>query len=156
MKKKGTFVLLMLVCCFSPFINTVDLMAHTGAQAETLSFNGPWSFGKIVAWMFVALIAFIMLLIFYKVITSSIQDKKLKKIKTREKTSEITSSPQVPASFSKEDSKDVYAAIAMALYELREDVHDVENTTLTFHKVDRTYSPWNSKIYGMREIPARR
>ncbi len=49
-------------------------------------------------------------------------------------------------------SGEVYAAISMALYQHLE-VHDVEDTVLTINKVKRAYSPWNSKIYSLREIP---
>jgi hypothetical protein len=45
----------------------------------------------------------------------------------------------------------VFAAIATALYEVTEDVHDVESTVITIQKVTRRYSPWSSKIYGLRE-----
>ena len=51
------------------------------------------------------------------------------------------------------DEGAVIAAIASALYEIDEDVHDLENTVLTIHKVARRYSPWSSKIYGMRDLP---
>ena len=47
----------------------------------------------------------------------------------------------------------VFAAIATALYEVAEDAHDFENTVLTIHRVARNYSPWSSKIYGLRSLP---
>lgn len=53
-------------------------------------------------------------------------------------------------------SGEVYAAIAMALHEMQNDVHDVEDTVLTISKVKRTYSPWSSKIYTLRETPIRK
>lgn len=49
------------------------------------------------------------------------------------------------------EAGEVLAAIAAALYEVEEDVHDLENTVLTIRKVARHYSPWSSKIYGLRE-----
>jgi hypothetical protein len=153
MKKKGIYVLIMLVCCFLIFVDTV--MAQSGFQTVAngnLGFDGPWSFGKIIAWMFVAFIAFVMLLIFFKVITSLIRGEKLKPV---ENLSEIAAS-QTGESSSKEDSHEVCAAIAMAMYEVDENEHDIESTILTIYDVDRTYSPWSSKIYGMREIPVRR
>lgn len=52
-----------------------------------------------------------------------------------------------------EEAGEIFAAIATALYEVTEDVHDVENTVLTIQKVTRNYSPWSSKLYGLREIP---
>lgn len=52
------------------------------------------------------------------------------------------------------DTGEEIAAIVMALHE-HLDAHDRENTILTINKVKRAYSPWSSKIYGLREIPAR-
>jgi hypothetical protein len=45
------------------------------------------------------------------------------------------------------------AAIAMTLYLYSSELHDAENTVLTINKVSRTYSPWSSKIYGLRKLP---
>lgn len=52
------------------------------------------------------------------------------------------------------DSGEVIAAIAMALHD-HLDAHDTEQTILTIHKVKKTYSPWSSKIYSMRQTPKR-
>lgn len=54
------------------------------------------------------------------------------------------------------ESGDVLAAIAMALHEYQDNVHDVEDTVLTINKVKRNYSPWSSKIYTLTETPRRR
>lgn len=53
-------------------------------------------------------------------------------------------------------SEEVAAAIGLALFHLNEEVHDVENTILTFGQSSRAYSPWSSKIYGIRQLPQRR
>ena len=65
------------------------------------------------------------------------------------------------AGISKEEAKnitsksgEIYAAIAMAIYEVTE-LHDDENTILTIKNTVRNYSPWSSKIYSMRERPKR-
>ena len=50
------------------------------------------------------------------------------------------------------DSGEEIAAIVMALHD-HLDAHDTENTILTINKVKRAYSPWSSKIYGLREVP---
>jgi len=52
------------------------------------------------------------------------------------------------------DSGEEIAAIVMALHE-HLNAHDQENTVLTINKVKRAYSPWSSKIYGLRELPRR-
>lgn len=50
-------------------------------------------------------------------------------------------------------SGEVNAAIVMTLYLYQNELHDIENTVLTIKKVSRTYSPWSSKIYGLRRNP---
>ncbi|MFR9166453.1 MAG: hypothetical protein ACLVKO_09655 [Dysgonomonas sp.] len=48
---------------------------------------------------------------------------------------------------------DVLAVIAMALYDIQDEVHDVESNVLTFKRTSHDYLPWSDKIFGMREIP---
>jgi len=42
------------------------------------------------------------------------------------------------------------AAIAMALYLVMDEMHDEESGILTIKKVSKSYSPWSSKIYAVR------
>lgn len=53
----------------------------------------------------------------------------------------------------KEAPGEIYAAISMAMHEIQNEVHDNEDTVLTITRVKRSYSPWSSKIYTLREIP---
>ncbi len=48
-----------------------------------------------------------------------------------------------------------FAAISMALhlYVQENEAHDDESLVITLHHTDRNYSPWNSKIYGLRQTP---
>ncbi|MCM1109904.1 MAG: OadG family protein [Clostridium sp.] len=78
----------------------------------------------------------------------------------RLKSNKMRSQGQNPREISREDhpehdSGEVIAAITMALHE-HLDAHDRESTVLTINKVRRAYSPWNSKLYGMRQLPSRR
>lgn len=52
-------------------------------------------------------------------------------------------------------SADTYAAIAMALelYMQDNEAHDEESDVLTKVHTDRSYSPWSSKIYTLRQTP---
>lgn len=50
------------------------------------------------------------------------------------------------------DSGEEIAAISLALHE-HFNQHDNESFTLTVRKMKRAYSPWSSKIYGLRETP---
>lgn len=44
------------------------------------------------------------------------------------------------------------AAIAMALHLFYNGIHDEEPTKVTIKKVERRYSPWNSKLYGINNL----
>jgi hypothetical protein len=43
-------------------------------------------------------------------------------------------------------------AIAMALHLYYADVHDEESHIMTIKTVERRYSPWSSKIYGLNNL----
>lgn len=49
---------------------------------------------------------------------------------------------------------EVVTAIALALQMSREEFHDMEETIITMQRITRPYSPWSSKIHGIRK-PAR-
>ena len=55
----------------------------------------------------------------------------------------------------KETSGETYAAIAVALHLFHEEneAHDNESLTITMSHTDRSYSPWSSKIYTLRQVP---
>lgn len=64
-----------------------------------------------------------------------------------------TAPTPVPESGGSDDlTGEVNAAIAAAIHLYRSELHDYENTVLTIKKVSRTYSPWSSKIYGLRNL----
>jgi glutaconyl-CoA/methylmalonyl-CoA decarboxylase subunit delta len=50
-------------------------------------------------------------------------------------------------------SGEINAAISTALYLHLEELESLENTVLTIKKVQRVYSPWSSKLYGLRKYP---
>ena len=75
--------------------------------------------------------------------------------KTSRKKREVSTASSLEETRQEEVSGEVLAAIFMALHEEQDKVHDLENTILTFGKVDRRYSPWSSKIHGLRELPRR-
>jgi len=53
-------------------------------------------------------------------------------------------------------TNDELAVIAIALYQYSKSLYDNEAMTLTIGKVSRVYSPWSSKIYGLRQTPHRK
>ncbi len=50
-------------------------------------------------------------------------------------------------------SNEVSAAIAMSLNLFFSEQHDEESNIITIKHVGRRYSPWSSKIYGIRNWP---
>lgn len=50
-------------------------------------------------------------------------------------------------------SGEISAAIGMALTLYFKEQHDEESGVITIKRVARTYSPWNSKIYGVHNNP---
>lgn len=51
------------------------------------------------------------------------------------------------------DSGEAIAAIALAISEHLDQRHDIEDTILTIRRMRKAYSPWNSKIYNLRQVP---
>jgi len=47
-------------------------------------------------------------------------------------------------------SGEATAAIAMALHLYLDEIHDLESGVLTIKQISKTYSPWSSKIYAVR------
>ena len=68
------------------------------------------------------------------------------------KTKDVTSLEEAKEKKLGEAPGEVFAAISLALHE-HNDMHDVEDTVLTITRVKRSYSPWSSKIYTLRETP---
>ncbi len=52
----------------------------------------------------------------------------------------------------KEITGEEIAAISMALQILLSDEHDEESNIITIKRIERRYSPWSSKIYGLTNI----
>lgn len=48
---------------------------------------------------------------------------------------------------------EIVAAIAVALKMYKSDLHDRESEVLTINRITRAYSPWNSKIHGLTQLP---
>lgn len=104
----------------------------------------PKGIGMTIIAMGVVFSALIVLFLFFKLMGWSIN---------RNSGSTSTTTSTVEPKHTKGVSGEVNAAIAMALYMYRNQLHDHENTVVTINQVSRTYSPWSSKIYGMTRFP---
>lgn len=88
----------------------------------------------------------ILFLCFGKISEALIAGKKKKTAKVVNRSGDVVDHEPV-------DSAEAIAAIAMALSEHFGGAHDMEDTILTMRHLKRAYSPWNSKIYNLRQMP---
>ncbi len=98
----------------------------------------------IVGWLIV-FAALILLVIVFTQVPKIIYYNTRKKLK--QKTKNTVSDDEFHI------SGDVSAAISMALYMFFNEMHDEESNVITIKRVRKVYSPWSSKIYGLRVWP---
>lgn len=105
----------------------------------------PWGIGMAVIGYLVVFAALLFLYLIFANLTKAL-NLNIKRLLRREgKAEEIKEDQSI--------SGEVNAAIAMAIHLYYSEIHDKEDTVLTISKVSRTYSPWSSKIYGLRQHP---
>lgn len=77
------------------------------------------------------------------------------KISNRAKKRELQKQGIQPSTSKESDGPtgEELAALSTALYLFENEKYDIESSILTIEKTARTYSPWSSKIYGLRQIP---
>ena len=52
--------------------------------------------------------------------------------------------------------QELAAAIITALKLYKSALHDQESEMLTINRITRAYSPWNSKIHGLTQVPEKK
>ena len=122
--------------------STNNLTLDTNEKIDNLRSRDAWGIGMTLISMTVVFLGLILLYIVFKYVGKTAV--KMGKRRAEKAGAEIQTNEEV-------DEGAVFAAIATALYEVTENVHDIESTVITIHKVARRYSPWSSKIYGVRE-----
>ncbi|MDP4290595.1 MAG: OadG family protein [Bacteroidota bacterium] len=123
------------------FIPLMSILITGGGQNES---SGP---GVAITSMIIVFLVLVALYFIYRLLTVLYSiDIRQQIIRRKGKEKVASVSPEaIPG--------EVNAAIVMALYLYQHELHDNENTVLTIKKVSRTYSPWSSKIYGLRQNP---
>lgn len=122
---------------------------QTHQAAEEFGKLDPYGAGMTVIAMAVVFFALIFLYFFFKGL-GRLFTRELKRPSL--KIGKISKDGQAPTA-SEDISGDEIAAIALALYLHRAQLQDIDETILTIRKVTRNYSPWSSKIYGLRHNP---
>jgi len=130
----------------TPSTNNVTL--DTNAKVENFQNNDSWGIGMTITAMAVVFLGLLVLYLVFK----QIGNAAIKASQRNAAKAAAASGAKVSDNAGRE-SGEIFAAISMALYEMSDDNHDIENTVLTIRKVQRSYSPWSSKIYSLRQTP---
>lgn len=130
--------------------NTNNLTIDSNAKMENFEEKDKSGVGMAISAMCVVFVGLLLLFVIFKIIGRiSVTLSKRNAMKAKG----ITDKQEAKDKKLGEAPGEVFAAIAMAMHEMQNDVHDMEDTVLTINRVKRTYSPWSSKIYTLRETP---
>ena len=119
--------------------STNNLTLDSNEKIDNFKQNDSFGIGMTVSAMAVTFMGLLLLYLIFKQV-GKISIAASKRNAKKAKTGAINAENDDLAG---EEAGEVFAAIATALYEVTEDVHDLENTVLTIHKVTRNYSPWS-------------
>lgn len=130
--------------------STNNKTINSNAKMEKFEEKDAVGIGMSISAMSVVFVGLILLYISFKIvgrIAVNLSKRNTMRAKgvDKEQAKQLTEAPG-----------EVYAAISMAMHEIQDEVHDVEETVLTITRVKRSYSPWSSKIYTLRETPFRK
>ena len=131
-------------------IEGVNSKKSETTAAERFRKLDPWGVGLT----FITIsIAFLLLIIIYlSFLQISVRIKRNVRKNALIKEGKLDEASQMP----EDATGDVYAVIGLALHMYISELHDYEEAVLTINKVSRIYSPWNSKIYSLRQTPDKR
>lgn len=132
--------------------STNNMTLDKNEKIENFKKHDADGFGMAIIAMSVVFIGLILLYVSFKIVGNiAVKLGKRNAMKAIGITDKVEAKEKNLGSHSGEEA----AAIAMALLEFMNDAHDVEDMILTINKVKRTYSPWSSKIYTLRQTPKR-
>jgi len=130
--------------------STNNQTIESNPKMDKFEQHDPVGIGMAISAMSVVFLGLILLYICFKLIGKAA-------IKLRKRNAmiahNITDKEEAKEKKLGEAPGEVIAAISMVLHEAQGADHDVEETILTISRVKRSYSPWSSKIYTLRETP---
>jgi Na+-transporting methylmalonyl-CoA/oxaloacetate decarboxylase gamma subunit len=130
--------------------STNNQTIESNPKMDKFEQHDPIGIGMAISAMSVVFLGLILLYICFKLVGKAA-------IKLRKRNAmiahNITDKQEAKEKGLGEAPGEVIAAISMALHEAQGADHDVEETILTISRVKRSYSPWSSKIYTLRETP---
>lgn len=132
--------------------STNNMTIDKNVKIENFKANDPDGVGMAIIAMSVVFIGLILLYLSFKLVGNTAVRLGNKNAM---KATGITNKAEAKEKNLGQQSGEEAAAIAMAMHEYLNDAHDIEDMILTINKVKRTYSPWSSKIYTLRQDPRR-
>ena len=128
--------------------STNNTLIDKGSKPTRMKAMDPYGWILALTAMSVVFVALILLYFIFK----GVGKANIKAGQKRASTATGTDEPTVKYG---EVPAETYAAIATAmhLYMEENESHDDESFVVTLKHTDRTYSPWSSKIYTLRETP---
>ena len=128
--------------------STNNTLIDKGSKPARMKEMDPYGWILALTAMSVVFVALILLYFIFK----GVGKANIKAGQKRASTATGTDEPTVKYG---EVPAETYAAIATAmhLYMEENESHDDESFVVTLKHTDRTYSPWSSKIYTLRETP---
>jgi len=100
---------------------------------------------RLLIWLNIILLSIILLCFIFRILVPWFK-KYSSELREKRKLEEKTGEPE------KALNSDSEAAIALALYLYFNEMHDEESDVITVKRVSKTYSPWSSKLYNMRNL----
>jgi Na+-transporting methylmalonyl-CoA/oxaloacetate decarboxylase gamma subunit len=117
-----------------------------GAAAEEFGKMDPTGIAMTMIAMTVVFIALIMLYLTFKYIA------KLYNVDLKKRFRKSRPNEEVP-DLLEDIPGETLAAISLALHLYHQQMQGLEDAVMTFKNASKTYSPWSSKIYGLRRTP---
>ena len=130
----------------TPSTNNVTL--DSNEKIENFQKNDSWGIGMTITAMAVVFLGLLVLFLVFKQIGNAAMNAS-----KRNAQKAAAADGQKVNENAGAESGEIFAAIAMALYELNDEHHDFESSILTIKKAQRNYSPWNSKVQTLRQTP---
>lgn len=125
---------------------TTNITQETISPGQKFAKSDPVGIGMTVVAMSVVFVALILLYLFFRQFG-------LYNVRKQKKKVEAQAAMEGKVVVHEEVSGEVFAAISAALYMYETEQHDYESTILTINRAAKNYSPWSSKIYGLRHTP---
>ncbi len=135
--------------------STSNKLVQLEASSQRFATYDPSGIAMAITAMFVVFLGLLLLFIVFKTIGKFMSAPKRKK-EVKNQAAEKVDNEEVKKEEVPLATGEVYAAIAIALHEYEREMLEMESNILTINRVARAYSPWSSKIYGLRQLPDKR